>query len=100
MDVMGKIILGWMILGARASRVQFRASRPERRWTNQLVDGFSARRRKRQPGRSRSPDFWMIFQPLRSWLISGVPLGQVRTKFHEGEVRKIILGWTIGAIGV
>jgi len=44
--------------------------------------------------------FWMIFQPLRSWLISGVPLGQVRTKFHEGEMRKIILGWTIGAIGV
>jgi len=37
----------------------------------------------------------MIFQPLRGWLISGVPLGQVRTKFHEGEVRKIILGWTI-----
>jgi hypothetical protein len=33
----------------------------------------------------------MIFQPLRSWLISGVPLGQVRTKLHEGEVRKIIL---------
>ena len=42
----------------------------------------------------------MIFQPLRRWLLSGVPLGQVRTKFHEGEVRKIILGWTIGAIGV
>ena len=44
--------------------------------------------------------FWMIFQPLRSWLISGVPLGQVQTKFHEGEVRKIILGWTIGANSV
>jgi hypothetical protein len=28
----------------------------------------------------------MIFQPLRSWLISGVPLGQVRTKFHEGKI--------------
>jgi hypothetical protein len=36
----------------------------------------------------------MIFQPLRSWLISGVPLGQVRTKFHEGEVYEIIFGWT------
>jgi hypothetical protein len=33
------------------------------------------------------PGFWMIFQPLRSWLISGFPLGQVRTKFHEGEMK-------------
>ena len=41
--------------GARASRVQVRASRPNHRWTNWFVDGFSARRRKRQPGRSRSP---------------------------------------------
>jgi phage gp46-like protein len=41
--------------GARASRVQVRASRPNHRWTNLLVEGFSARRRKRQPGRSRSP---------------------------------------------
>jgi hypothetical protein len=45
---------GWLG-GARASRVQVRASRPNHRWTNQFVDGFSARRRKRQPGRSRSP---------------------------------------------
>ncbi len=42
--------------GARASRVQVRASRPNH-WTHYLVLGtrFSARRRKRQPGRSRSP---------------------------------------------
>ena len=32
-----------------------RASRPNLRWTNQFVDGFSARRRKRRPGRPRSP---------------------------------------------
>ena len=41
--------------GARASRVRVRASRPNLCWTNQLVDGFSARRRNRQPGRSRTP---------------------------------------------
>jgi hypothetical protein len=41
--------------GARAFRVRVRASRPNHRWTNELVEGFSARRRKRQPGRSRSP---------------------------------------------
>jgi hypothetical protein len=29
----------------------------------------------------------MIFQPLRSWLISGVPLGQGRTKFHDGSAK-------------
>src|SRR5665213_3948467 len=46
--------VGWTIWGACASRVQVRASRPNPRWTNQLVDGFSARRRKRQPGRLRS----------------------------------------------
>jgi hypothetical protein len=35
--------------------------------------------------------FWMIFQPLRSWLISGVPLGQVRIKFHEGGTNRALL---------
>jgi len=33
------------------------------------------------------PGFWMIFQPVRSWLISGVPLGQVRIKFDEGGAK-------------
>jgi len=41
--------------GAHASRVRVRASRPNHRWTNQFGKRFSARRRKRQPGRSRSP---------------------------------------------
>jgi len=44
--------------------------------------------------------FWMLNPARCAGLISGVPLGQVRTKFHESEVRKIILGWTIGAIDV
>jgi hypothetical protein len=42
----------------------------------------------------------MIFQPLRSWLISGVPLGQVRTKFHEvgRKLRIFISEWALRVI--
>jgi hypothetical protein len=49
-----------LMWGARVPRAGgtpqgVRASRPNHRWTNQLVEGFSARRRKRQSGRLRSP---------------------------------------------